>query len=886
MAARCRYLFLLVCLLATASRLVAAPATEEGAFQAAWKEFQDGLYKQAESDFGDFTRIFPDSQRLPEAFFFQAEARVKLGDYSGALALLSAHQGQAGKLADEYLFWQGQAAFQKGDYRAAADTFARLAHDFPASSRSLESVIRGATALTKLSDWPRVIALFEQTNGVFQAAALASATNDLVARGFIMLAEAHLSNGAPDKSEAALQRLSKARLNPELDWQRQYLRCRLFLFKDQTEAALQNTAHLLTAADASGQRVLQAESAAFQAGILERLGRIDDAITSYQKNLADGIPQARQRESLLKVTNLLLARDRLSEAAQVLDKFLAQYPNAEAADLALLTLGELRLRQHEAGSNTNLTANPSSNPPAVTNYLQQASDALQTLATKFPQSPFFGKGQLDLGWCFWLEGNFPKSEAAFQAAVERLPLSIEQADAYFKLADAQFRQTNFTAALANYSAVLEKFKDLPQVRTNLFEPALYQLVRVALAANDLTAATNALAKILANYPNGFHADRAVLLTGQKIGESNPEAARNLFLDFAAHAPAAALLPEVRLAIARTYEQQDKWPEAIDQYNTWLAAYTNHPGFSHALYYCALANFRDCRTTNALALFTTFVERFPNDELAPLAQLSAADYLFRMGRFEEAESKYQLCFRNTNCPPLLGYHAQMMAGRAALARLVWKDATRYFTNLTSDLKCPPDIWGQAMFAYGDTLMSQDSTNRTADLQTAIAVFTAICDKFPNQPQAALAWGEKAKCLLQLAVTASDYDPVTNAFQQVLNSPAADAAARGIAQIGLGLVLEKIAEQKPETEQTALYEAALEHYLVVFYYEKLLRSGERPDPFWTRKAGFEAARLLGEKLKRRVEAINILRRLQQMFPPLHLEDRINALQSQQPDGSQRS
>src|ERR1051326_5295287 len=149
MAARCRYLFLLVCLLAAASRLVAAPATEEGAFQAAWKEFQDGLYKQAESDFGDFTRIFPESQRLPEAFFFQAEARVKLGDYSGALALLSAHQGQAGKLADEYLFWQGQAAFQKGDYRAAADTFARLAHDFPASSRSLESVIRGATALTK-----------------------------------------------------------------------------------------------------------------------------------------------------------------------------------------------------------------------------------------------------------------------------------------------------------------------------------------------------------------------------------------------------------------------------------------------------------------------------------------------------------------------------------------------------------------------------------------------------------------------------------------------------------------------------------------------------------------------------------------------------------------
>jgi tetratricopeptide (TPR) repeat protein len=396
-----------------------------------------------------------------------------------------------------------------------------------------------------------------------------------------------------------------------------------------------------------------------------------------------------------------------------------------------------------------------------------------------------------------------------------------------------------------------------------------------------------LSRILVSYPNGFHADRAVLLTGQKIGEKDPAAARRLFEAFAAQAPNARLLPEVRLAIARTYEQQDNWPAAIKEYESWLAVYTNQPTFlPRALYYSALANFRDCRATNALALFTNFVERFPNDPLAPLAQMQAADDLFTAGRFEEAESRYQLCFRNTNCPALLSYQAQMMAGRAALARLVWKDATQYFTNLTSDLKCPPEIWGQAMFAYGDTLMGQDSTNRKADLQTAVAVFNAICDRFPNQPQAVLAWGQKAKCLLQLAYTATDYEPVTNAFQQVLNSAAADAATRSIAQVGLGLTLEKIGEQKPESEQMAYFEAALDHYLSVFITPKLLRPGEQPDPFWTRKAGLEAARLLAEKLKRRTEAINILQQLQEMFPPLHLEDRINALKAQEQDSSQRS
>lgn len=869
-----------------AGRLAAAPASEDNAYKAAEKEFLTGLYKEAEVDFGDFARIFPDSARLPEAIFFQAESRMKLGDYSGALNLLSAHQAQAGKLADEYLFWQGQAAFQKGDYRAAADLFMRLAHDFPASGRCLEASIRSATALAKVSEWRRVISLLEPTNSVFQVAALSSPTNDLVARGYLMLTEAHLANGAPAKADTVLQNLSKRHLDPELDWQRQYLRCRLLIAKGQTEAALQNTTNLIAAADASAQRHLQAESAAFQAGMLEQLGRTDQAITSYQKNLADGIPPERQRQALLKVTQLLLARDRLSEAAQVLEKFLGQYPNADAADLALLTLGELRLRQHEGGSSTNVAVGAAASAPGSTNYLQQAFEALHTLTTKFPQSSLAGKGQLDLGWCYWLEGKIVESQAAFQAAVEHLPRSFEQADAYFKLADAQFRQTNLTAAIANYSAVLNKFNGLPGPVTNLFEPALYQIVRAGLAANDLAVATNALGSILATYPNGFHADRAVLLAGQKLGEKDPTAARKLFLDFANQAPAAALIPEVRLAVARTYEQEDKWPEAIEQYESWLSSFTNHPSLGHALYYCALANFRACRATNALAQFTTFVERFPNDDLAPLAQWCVADYLFRLGRFEEAESKYQLCYRNTNCTPRLSYQAQMMAGRAALARQVWKDATQYFTNLTSDVKCPPDVWGQAMFAYGDTLMSQDSTNRQVDLQTATAVFTAICDKFPKDQQGALAWGEKAKCLLQLATVATDYEPVTNAFQQVLNSPAADATARSIAQVGLGLSLEKIAEQKLEPEQTTVLEAALDHYLAVFYYEKLLRAGEKPDPFWTRKAGFEAARLLGEKLKRRVEAINVLRRLQEMFPPLHLEERINALKAQEQDSSQKS
>ena len=127
----------------------------------------------------------------------------------------------------------------------------------------------------------------------------------------------------------------------------------------------------------------------------------------------------------------------------MLEKFLGQYPNAASADLALLTLGELRLRQYEAGAGTNQPALAITNAPAATNILQLALASFDTLVKKFPQSPLFGKAQLDLGWCYWREGRLSEAQAAFQAAVERLPTSRDQATAYFRLADTQFQQTNY-----------------------------------------------------------------------------------------------------------------------------------------------------------------------------------------------------------------------------------------------------------------------------------------------------------------------------------------------------------------------------------------------------------------------------------------------------------
>ncbi len=871
-----RWILVWITLLAAGVRLPAASSAENRAFKAAEDFFAGTFYEKAEAEFADFVRKFPESSRRPEAVLFQAEARLQQTNYGGAIELLWSSISAAGSWADQYQFWLGKAYFGRGNYLSAAEAFEKLVKDYPSSPWRLEAGIEQATALARLPDWPRVVELLQLPNGVFQCAVRTNAASEWVFRGYLLFSEAQLAQQNYSAAEATLQPLAKLLLSPKSAWQWQYLLCRIQLAEGRVEEALQNTTNLLFLASSTAQPDLQGDSAAFRAAILERLGRQDEAIAAYRSNLADAIPAERQRQALLKITELSLAQNKTTNAIEMLGRFVGQFPQAASADLAWLTLGELSLREHLARMNTNGFPNASTNASAATNYLGKALDAFTALTQNFPQSPFVGKGQLGLGWCFWLQEKMPESLKAFQAAVERLPLSVDQAYARFKLADAQFRLKDFAGAVTNYNAIVEKFAALQEVKTNLFEPALYQALRASLAANDLAAATSALAKLLAWYPKSFVTGGAVLLTGQQISrQGDPAGAREMFLAFVKSAPDAPMRPEVELAIARTYEQEKKWPQAIQQYEDWLACFTNHPARPRAEYFRAWANFQADNDTNALTLFTNFVAQSPPNDFTQLAQWWVADYYLATGNPQKAEENYQLLYKSTNWPPSrLTYQAQIMAGRAAVLRQGWKDAIGYFTNLTSDLNCPTDLWVQAMFDYGDTLMRQDSTNKLADYEEAIRVFSKICESFPTNQLAARAWGEKANCLLQWARSSRDFEPAAKAFQEVLAAAGADVTARSMAKVGLAVVLEKQAQQKTGAEQSALLESALDHYVDVFYGKTVLRGDDdQPDLFWTKKAGLEAGRL-AEALQRWSQALSVYQRLTNLLPSVSatLESRI--------------
>jgi TolA-binding protein len=395
-------------------------------------------------------------------------------------------------------------------------------------------------------------------------------------------------------------------------------------------------------------------------------------------------------------------------------------------------------------------------------------------------------------------------------------------------------------------------------------------VRAALNAGNMEAAADALQKILDWHPEGFAGDRSLLLTGQGFARGKDTArARELFAEFEQRYPESPLLPQVRLAIARTYEQERNWTGAVAQYDAWMGSFTNAADRARAEFSRAWGYSLAGQQTNALPLFTNFVVQFPAHELAARAQWWVADYYFDQGDYQNAERNYQLVFNNTSWPvSRLTYQARLMAGRAAVARLRPQDAIVYFTNLTSDLKCPPELRAEALMFYGDArVLESTETNKVENLQEAIRIFGSIPQLFPTNHLVPGAWGRIGECHLQLAETdGAHFQSASNAFQRAIDLPQADISVRSRAKVLLGTVAERQAQQKTGVEQSGLLRIALDHYLDVVYSDKLLRDNETEDLFWTKRAGLDALRL-AETLEMWEQAMRLCERLQTLLPPLH-------------------
>lgn len=826
-----RQLMLILFALVLSGGRLFAVTHEQRDFTAAAAAFQDGMWSRAEVEFAQFIEKYPQSRSLPQAVLMQAQADFNQSKLLEAIKLLQDHEASAGPLADQYVYWIGQAQFQNEDYGDATNTFARLASAFPNSKWQLDAIVNEAAADAKLSQWGQVTALLQKSGGIFQEAAETNADDKRVLDGRLLLAQALLAQNRPDQASSILQS-SAFKRDPEMDWRRLSMLVRSRWATGNTNEALDLTTNLIEAANRANSPDLQAESIAQEASLFEKIGRLSDAQSVYSENLKNDSPDEWQRQAVLKIAALSVMQTNFLGAEDALESFQSRFPNAAAQDSVLLALGELHLKSYVA------------QPSSTNDDLSQAHAYFDQFIGTYTNSPLLGKAYLDRGWCFWLQGKWSESAADFQSASDELPLSLDLAVARFKLGDAAYQLNDLTNALQNYQSVVNDFTNYPVVGRTLGAQALYQTVRICTQLQDFVGASNAMARTLEIYPENTLTETSILLVGEEFSDlGQPVKARALFEKFKEVFPKSDEIPKVEMAIAKTYQQENNWPMAISIYNSWVGRYPDNTNLPEVEYARAWANFQAGNETNAFLQFTNFLAEFPTNQYAPIAQWWLGDYYSGQSDWADAEKNYKLVYQNWPSHEL-AYPAMYMAGRSAMGRQGYEDAKTDFETLTTDTNCPPQYDAQALFALGDVFMqepSPDTNNPLANFSQAKQYFEAVCQTYPNSEQAALAWGEIGDCNLQLATQNPEfYKDATNAYNQVIASSSAEVAERSQAQVGIGIVLEKRAALAPENK-TALLQSALDNYLDVFFGNNL-RTGENSDPHWVKTAGLQALPLI--------------------------------------------
>ena len=373
--------------------LGAAGAAEVHAYEVAQNMFYGGSYELAEKEFAEFIKNHPDSDKVPAAVGLEAQCRYRQDKFDEALALLRERLVGAGKLADEYRYWIAECLFQKSDYAGAATAFAQMLSDSPTSARRLDASLGEAFARFKLGDLRRTVDLLAQPKGAFQQVAQGRMDDDLAVRGHLLLGEAHLGLKQFQLGEEVMTRLGDRNLRPELNWQRLYLLARLEAAGEQLDDALQTTTNLLgklAAVTNLASLSLQADTAALQGEIFEQNGRPESAIQAYERNLGDSAPPARRQQALQQTVKLMLAQNRIGEAARRLESFVTQNPRDPLLDLLRMTLGELQLREYH-----DLAEEPRRK---MTNLLAQGRVQFDQIIAN-GSTQFVAKAQMDRGWC-------------------------------------------------------------------------------------------------------------------------------------------------------------------------------------------------------------------------------------------------------------------------------------------------------------------------------------------------------------------------------------------------------------------------------------------------------------------------------------------------------
>jgi TolA-binding protein len=786
--------------------------------------FRDGIYDVAERQLRDLLTAYPRFSNAEEAALLLGETLVLSGQAEAGLQWLAAAAAKypAGRFADAFVFWHGEALARTARWKEADARYRELLEKFPMSRYVPQAQYGLGYALFTQGN-------FSEADTTFSMIPPKLASRELLGDAALMRGRIALMAKDYGTAESHFVSVTERFANLPVGWQAFYWLGQLRREQRNLEgaaAAFDKALAGCRAAPAMSALAAQAWLSLGEVRLAQQ--RWTEAATAFRGAFGRSAGEAVKRSAVSQLNSLAPRMERSEDAIALLRIFVNEHPQD-----ALTTPVLLRLAQMLAAAKRH----------------EEALEFFQRLAAQFPQSEEAPVALSGAAWAQLALGRTAESADRFAQVVRVAKDPVLLVQAHFKLGDLAFAAGDFPKAADHYEKALTA-----QQRGPLAGEALWQLALSAARAGQADRSAAALEKFLATHPQDPHTDEALLQLGEAYGaQARYEKAWLTFEKLWVGREPSKLAMQARLAAAGAREKAGRWLEAAASYEEIVALKPPEDVAAQAACQRAYCLAWAGDEVGASQGFERVLKDFPKTPQAVEAVFWLAQQQFNRKEWAQAQKLFATVPQRWPGHRLAD-SALLWSARAALNRQAYKEARDILEELLQNPAYRASAW-----RADARLLEAESLAEEGKFAEALLVFESITRDFPDTLQADQAVGRQGDCHYSLATEVpanpklERYQQAIVTYQQVLNSLRANPALKTQARFKIGKCREKLGETAK----------ALDSYLAIIY-DADAQGKILAEPMWFMRAGFNAGELL-ESQKRWAEAANVyLRLLKSGFP----------------------
>lgn len=290
------------------------------------------------------------------------------------------------------------------------------------------------------------------------------------------------------------------------------------------------------------------------------------AVKGYQKLIDDlsGTSLAPRVKDFLALT--YANQGRWSEAIEVWQTIVDEYPDSPGAMATLFTMGEVYQRQIKD--------------------LHKAIDVYEGFVERYPQSKIIKYAKFQIGRLHFIKEDFAQARQVFEEIMENYPEDVEFcASAQLIIASSLEKEEDWDKAMRQYRKLTDNY---PGTRAALQAPL--RIAQYYLKRGQSLKAEEAFGEAIFEY--------------NKIIEENP---------------GTSLAVEAQELISLSYLSRKMWDETIDSLHAFIDTYPDNPKVSASLFTMASIYQKELKKPEkAIEVYQTFIKKYPGHILASLA----------------------------------------------------------------------------------------------------------------------------------------------------------------------------------------------------------------------------------------------------------------------------